>query len=93
MPLSPTLTFSLLLATFYGALAHLILNGGGRQLVVFVIAAWIGFAIGQEAGDVMGITILAIGPTNIVPASLGALVAVATAAILAYRRTSSHTPQ
>lgn len=86
MTLSPSLTFGLLVATLYGALAHLILGGDGRRLLAFIVASWIGFAIGQGVGEVMVIRVLAIGPTNMLAASLGALLAVATVAVLSAPR-------
>ena len=82
MILSPAFTFGLLLATLYGALAHLILGGNGRVLLYFIIASWIGFAIGQGIGQVMNIRFLAIGSTNIFPATLGSLIALTTSTIL-----------
>ncbi len=86
MTLSPSLTFGLLIATLYGALAHLILGGDGRRLLAFVLASWIGFAIGQGIGEVMAIRMFAIGPTNMLTASLGALIAIAAAAVLSAQR-------
>ncbi len=80
--MSPSFTFGLLLATFYGALAHLILGGGGRRLLFYILAAWVGFALGQAIGEVMEIQILAIGPTNVLAATLGSVVALATTAVL-----------
>ena len=85
MILSPTLVFGALLSTLYGALAHLLLGGGGKRLVAYVVAAWVGFAAGQAIGDVMHITALAVGPTNLLAATLGAVVAIAATAVLSGR--------
>jgi hypothetical protein len=84
---SPAFVFGLLLAMFYGALAHLIFGGGGRSLLFFILAAWTGFAVGHAVGQVMGIHILLIGPINILTGTLGALIAVVTTAILSSRQT------
>ena len=85
MTLSPSFTFDIMLATLYGALAHLILGGNGRRLVVLIVASWIGFGIGQAVGQVMDIRVLALGPTNIVPATLGSLIALISTTILSAR--------
>jgi uncharacterized membrane protein YeaQ/YmgE (transglycosylase-associated protein family) len=82
----PSATFSLLLAVLYGALAHLITGGPGRQLVVYIIASCVGFAIGQGVGVVMNIKILAIGPANLLPATLGSIIALGTTILLSTRK-------
>lgn len=88
MALSPSFTFGLLTATLLGAIAHLLLGGNGRRLLFLILASWIGFAIGQAVGDVMDITMLAVGPTNLFAASLGSLLAIVTTAILTARPSS-----
>jgi hypothetical protein len=85
MILSPSFTLGVLLATLYGAIAHLILGGNGRRLLFFIAASWIGFAIGQGAGRVLQIRILAIGPTSLLPATLGSLIALVAAVVLSAR--------
>ena len=60
-------------------------GGGGKRLVAYVVAAWVGFAAGQAIGDVMHITALAVGPTNLLAATLGAVVAIAATAVLSGR--------
>lgn len=85
MTISPAFVFGLLLATFYGALAHLILGGRGRRLILFLVASWLGFALGEGLGDVLGITILSIGPTNVLTATFGSLIALLAAGILTGR--------
>lgn len=83
---SPPLTFSLLLGTACGALAHLIVGGGGRLLIAFILAGWVGSAIGQAVGDVMGIQILVVGTINVLTNVLGAWLAVVVVAILFWPR-------
>ena len=85
MILSPSFAFGVLLATLYGALAHIILGGNGRRLAFFLIASWLGFALGQGVGQVLQIRILSIGPTNVLPATLGSIIALITAVILSAR--------
>lgn len=89
MIFSPSFVFGLLLATFYGALAHLIFGGGGRSLLFYILAAWVGFSIGHAVGQVMGIRLLSVGPVNVLTGTLGALIAVVTTAILSSRRVNN----
>ena len=84
----PATTFSLVLAVLYGALAHLITGGPGRLLVVYIIASCVGFTIGQGVGVVMDIKILSIGPANLLPATLGSVIALATTILLSARKSS-----
>jgi hypothetical protein len=65
---------------------HLIFGGRGRLLVAYILAAWIGFAIGQAVGDVMSIRALVVGPTNVLPGVIGALLASGLAVFLAGQR-------
>lgn len=74
--LSPSLTFGLLTGALCGAVVHLIFGGGGRLLIAYVVAAWIGFAVGHAVGEVMGLRILLLGPTNVLAGVIGSLVAV-----------------
>jgi len=84
---SPSFTLGLLLGALCGTATHLIFGGGGRLLLLYVLAAWIGFAIGQAVGDVVGIRILAVGPTNVLTGTLGALAAAGLMVFLAGQRT------
>ncbi|GAB4469671.1 MAG: hypothetical protein Kow00124_05070 [Anaerolineae bacterium] len=85
MILSPTFVFGLMIATLIGALAHLALGGNGRRLAAYTLAAWVGFAIGQTIGSIIGFNTLAIGQLNTLAGVLGALIGVAAAAVLAIR--------
>ena len=82
MNFSPALTFSLMLGSTYGIVAHLILGGNVRRMFVYILASLIGFAIGQGVGQVMAINSLAMGQINILPATLGAIIAIITGAFL-----------
>ena len=61
-----------LLATAYGAAFHLILGGPARHILVYVIAAWLGFVSGHFFGDFLNIDILELGAINLFTASIGA---------------------
>lgn len=89
MVFSSALAFGLLLSTFYAALAHLLLRGGGLRLVLFILASWIGFALGEGIGDVLNITALSLGPTNVLTATIGSALAILAAAILSGRSADS----
>lgn len=66
------LVLSFLLATAYGAGFHVILGGPARHILVYVIAAWLGFAIGHFLGDFMNVDILRLGAVHLLTASVGA---------------------
>lgn len=83
---SPSLTFALLLATLYGALTHMALGGNGSTLLSDIVTSWLGFALGQGVGLIIGLTALSIGSTYILAGTLGAVIALATKRVLARRR-------
>lgn len=79
---SPSVVFGFTLATLCGSLFHLISGGDARRLALFLIASWIGFALGHITGDLLGVSIFDIGPLHTVNAIIGALVALVAAWIL-----------
>lgn len=72
---SPGLVFSFLLATAYGAGFHLLFGGRLAKLVLYLLASWMGFALGQWVGGILGLSILDVGPVHTFSASLGAWLA------------------
>lgn len=76
------LVLGFLLATAYGAAFHLILGGPPRRLVLYVLAAWIGFILGHFVGDFLGIEVLKLGVVHLLSASLGAWIALISSFIL-----------
>jgi len=78
----PTATFAFILATLYGAGFHFVVGGDVRRLALFLLSAWIGFALGHLLGVTFGIDILNIGTLRIVAATIGALVALFAAHFL-----------
>jgi hypothetical protein len=88
----PNVTFGFIVATLFGAVFHLVVGGDARRLALFLLAGWVGFAVGQIFGTLFEINILNIGALRIVTASLGALIALAAAHVLtanpARKRTS-----
>lgn len=77
--------FAFILSTLYGAGFHFWQGGTARQLLFYLLAAWVGFAAGHVAGAYLGITWLSAGSLNIVPASLGSVIALFAARWLAER--------
>lgn len=78
----PTIVFGFVVATFYGTVFHLISGGDARRLALFLVASWVGFALGHIAGDLFGINILDIGALHMLNATIGALLALVLVRIL-----------
>ncbi len=66
----PSLLLAIILSTLYGALFHLIMGGSSSRMLFYLIASWLGFALGHFAGVWFGVTLGAIGPLNAGTASL-----------------------
>ncbi len=73
--LASGLVLGFLLATAYGAAFHLLLGGPARRILLYVLVAWAGFAIGHLLGDLLNIDILKLGAVYLFSASLGAWIA------------------
>ncbi|MFW5771809.1 MAG: hypothetical protein ACOCZH_00695 [Phototrophicaceae bacterium] len=69
----PTLTFGFVFATLLGALFHLMLGGDVRRLALFLLAGWVGFALGHLAGVAFGVSLFSVGALRMLPATIGAL--------------------
>jgi len=80
--LGPTTILSFILATLFGAAFHLIAGGDARRLSLFLLAGWIGFGLGHVFGVVLGIQLMSIGTLRLLPAILGAVVALMVAHFL-----------
>ena len=72
---SPGFLFSFLLATAYGTGFHLLFGGDLRKLALFLLAAWMGFALGQWVSAATGLPLLDVGPVHAFTASLGSWLA------------------
>jgi hypothetical protein len=79
------LVLGFLLATAYGAGFHFILGGPPRKLVLYVLAAWIGFIIGHLIGDLLNVELFKLGAVHLFSASLGAWVALISSWFLSGR--------
>lgn len=72
----PVFVFAFVIATLMGAIFHFIFGGDARRLALFLLAAWIGFALGHAAGRTFALPIFApldVGNLNTVTAISGAL--------------------
>jgi hypothetical protein len=66
----PAFTLAFILATLYGALFHLFVGGDARRLAVYLLTAWVAFALGQVVGSVAGVSVLAVGVLNLFAATV-----------------------
>ena len=69
------LILGFLLATAYGAGFHVLVGGPARRIILYLVAAWIGFALGHVIGDLIGLDWLRLGALQLFSASVGAWVA------------------
>jgi hypothetical protein len=67
---TPALILSLVLASLYAAAFHLWQGRGLRDLVFFWLAAVVGFASGQVAGQLLKLIPWTVGEVHIVEATL-----------------------
>ena len=88
-----TLTFAFILATLLGALFHLIVGGDARRLALFLLAGWLGFAIGHVVGAALEINLLNIGTLRVLPAGVGSLIALIFALLLTAQRPRKRQPR
>ena len=74
-----------ILATIYGAGFHLIIGGRPGKIILYLVASWIGFTLGHFVGDFFGIEALKLGAVHLLPASVGAWLALLITWILSDR--------
>lgn len=72
-PMLPALLLSALLSTAYGAAFHLWRGGDMRRLILFLLAAWLGFGLGQLAGALIGWGAAMIGEVHVIEATIGSV--------------------
>ncbi|MEM9954191.1 MAG: hypothetical protein AAFV93_05735 [Chloroflexota bacterium] len=81
--------FAFVIATLMGAIFHFIFGGDARRLALFLLAGWIGFALGQAAGQSFEIALYPIGDLRIISAIAGALFTLISVLIFTSDRTST----
>ena len=70
-----SIVLGFLLSTAYGTLFHLLIGGPARRLFLYVVASWLGFAIGHFVGDMLLLDWFKLGPLNLLAASVGSWLA------------------
>ncbi len=70
MAVSPSLVFSLLLASLYGAVFHFVWGKRWRDLALYWMVAVVGFAIGQALFNFLGFSIYLIGEVRVVESTI-----------------------
>ena len=70
----PSLIFASLIASLYGALYHLIRDGGLGRLFQFLFLSWVGFALGHLIGIWQGWQLFPLGQLNFGMSTLGSLI-------------------
>ena len=71
--MTPHYLFALALATFFGALFHLVRGGGAMRLLLYLACSWAGFAVGQTLAPFIGLNLPAVGPLHLIEAASFAL--------------------
>lgn len=69
----PALLFALLIALLYGALYHLLRNGGFWRLVLYLALSVLGFTAGHLIGLWRGWVFVSIGSLNLGMSTIGSI--------------------
>ena len=72
--LSPPMVLSLIVASAYAAIFNLWQGGSAKDLLIYLVACWLGFGIGELAGDLLDVDILMIGQIHLLEGTVGSLV-------------------
>jgi hypothetical protein len=70
----PAILFALLVALLFGALYHLLRDGGFWRLTLYLLLSVVGFAIGHSLGAWQGWNLVPVGPLDFGSGSLGSFV-------------------
>ncbi len=70
---TPALLIAFLIASSYGAFYHLLRGGGVRRLFLYLLLAWLGFAVGQSLSLWRGWRVFPLGPIELGLGTLGSL--------------------
>lgn len=68
----PAILLGWILASLIGLAFHLIRGGSLRRIVLYLLTAWLGFAVGHLLGSFTGTTLLRLGAINMFSATIGA---------------------
>ena len=87
----PVFVFAFIIATLMGAVFHLVVGGEARRLALFLMSAWVGFALGNSLGISLNIRLLMIGDIRMFSAAAGAIFALFIAFVLTTNRSAQRT--
>ena len=79
----PGVLYGFLIASAVGLAFHLVRGGNLTRLVVYLVTAWISFALGDTVGGWIGLHVWRFGSLNVFAGLVGTLFGLATAAFLA----------
>jgi hypothetical protein len=79
----PGVVYGFLIASACGLGFHLIRGGKLGRLAMYLVSAWISFAVGHTVGGWIGLDLWRFGPLNLFSALAGTLLGLLTAAFLA----------
>ena len=71
--MAPSFVLSALLSTAFGLIFHIIRGGTLIRLLLLIVAAWLGFAIGQLIGSLLDWPLLRIGDVYVLQGFIGSL--------------------
>jgi hypothetical protein len=74
MELSPALVLSAILAAMYACAFHFWLGKSLQELILYLAASGLGFALGQIVGDRIGAEWLMVGQVHLLEATIGSIV-------------------
>ena len=66
------LILAFLVSTAYGSGFHLLVGGRLVMVPIYLLCAWLGFAIGHFLGESLGVELLRLGVVQLFSGSLGA---------------------
>lgn len=79
----PGITLGLLVSSGLSLVFHLIRGGAISRLLLYLLAGWFSFFLGHLVGEWIDWRLLRVGPINMFPAVLAALVGLFAASVLA----------
>jgi MFS family permease len=79
----PGIVYGFLIASAAGLAFHLIRGGRLGRLGMYLVSAWISFAVGHTVGGWIGLHLWRFGPLNLFPALVGTVLGLMTASFLA----------
>ena len=79
----PGVTLGLLISSGLSLVFHIFRGGALSRLMLYLVAGWFSFFLGHLVGEWINLRLLRVGPLNMFPAVLAALVGLVAASVLA----------